>query len=89
MRRQSMSQSFTTDFTFQLTNPAADGFTFTIQNVDPAAVGGIGGYLGYEGIGDSVAIKFDLYKNEPDDGPLGNSTGLFVDGAPPIGRRST
>ena len=25
-------QSFTTDFTFQLSNPSADGITFTIQN---------------------------------------------------------
>ena len=28
-------QSFTTDFTFQLSNPVADGITFTIQNVGP------------------------------------------------------
>ena len=55
-------QSFNTDFKFQLTNPAADGFTFTIQNAGPTAVGGDGGYLGYGGIGKSVAVKFDLYQ---------------------------
>ena len=34
-------QSFTTDFTFELSNPSADGLTFTIQNVGPTALGGI------------------------------------------------
>ena len=31
-------QSFSTNFTFQLSNPAADGITFTIQNVGPTAL---------------------------------------------------
>ena len=74
-------QSFTTDFTFQLTNPAADGFTFTIQNAGPGALGADGGSLGYAGIGHSVAVKFDLYQNAGD--PSNNSTGIFVDGALP------
>ncbi len=76
-------QSFTTDFTFQLTNPNADGFTFTIQNVGPGALGANGGSLGYAGIGNSVAIKFDLLQNAGD--VSNNSTGIFVDGAIPIG----
>ncbi len=79
-------QSFTTDFTFQLANPAADGFTFTIQSVGPGALGADGGSLGYAGIGQSVAVKFDLYQNAGD--PSNNSTGLFVDGAVPIGPTS-
>ena len=79
-------QSFTTDFTFQLTNPAADGFTFTIQNIGPGALGTDGGQLGYAHIGDSVAVKFDLYQNTGD--PSNNSTGLFVDGAYPSGPTS-
>ncbi len=79
-------QSFTTDFTFQLTNPAADGFTLTIQNVGPGALGGHGGSLGYEGIGKSVAVKFDLYQNPGD--PSNDSTGIFVDGALPTGPTS-
>ncbi len=79
-------QSFTTDFTFQLTNPAADGFTFTIQNVGPGALGTPGGSLGYAGIGNSVAVKFDLFQNSGD--PSGNSTGVFIDGAGPIGPTS-
>ncbi len=79
-------QSFTTDFTFQLTNPAADGFTFTIQNVGPGALGSDGGSLGYAGIGESAAVKFDLFQNAGD--PSNNSTGLFTDGALPIGPTS-
>ena len=75
--------SFNTDFKFLLTNPAADGFTFTIQNVGPTALGGAGSYLGYRDIGQSVAIKFDLYQNPGD--PSNQSTGIFEDGALPVG----
>ena len=79
-------QSFTTDFTFQLTNARADGFTFTIQNAGPGALGVHGGGLGYAGIGRSVAVKFDLYQDSGD--PSNNSTGIFVDGASPLGSAS-
>jgi hypothetical protein len=73
-------QQFTTTFTFQLSNPAADGMTFTIQNNSPTAIGVYGGNLGYGRIHKSVAIKFDLY-NSAGEGP--NSTGLYVNGAIP------
>ncbi|HEV2305101.1 MAG TPA: chitobiase/beta-hexosaminidase C-terminal domain-containing protein, partial [Candidatus Acidoferrales bacterium] len=61
-------QSFSTDFAFQLTSAVADGFTFTIENVGPTALGPTGGGLGYgpyqlsgtPGIGSSIAVKFDL-----------------------------
>src|SRR5262249_39989615 len=64
-------QSFTNDFTFQLTSPTADGFTFTIQNTGITALGPLGGGLGYgpdatggtPGIGKSIAVKFDLFSN--------------------------
>ncbi len=59
---------------------AADGFTFTIQNIGPTALGENGGNLGYRGISKSVAIKFDLFSNEGE-GP--ESTGLYTDGAGP------
>jgi hypothetical protein len=80
--------SFTNDFTFQLTDPNADGFTFTIQGVGPTALGPDGGGLGYgpdtpgetPGIATSVAVKFDLYDN---DGEGTNSTGLYTGGASP------
>jgi len=73
-------QSFTTKFTFQLSNPAADGITFAIQNQDTAALGDMGGGLGYQHIPTSVAVKFDLYNNA---GEGTNSTGLYTDGAAP------
>ena len=73
-------QAFTTDFTFQLSNPMADGITFTIQNAGPTALGAYGGGLGYAAIPRSLAIKFDLYNNAGE-GP--DSTGLYLNGAEP------
>jgi hypothetical protein len=76
-------QSFTTDFTFQITPAAAnatDGMTFTIQNQGLTAHGGIGGALGYQGVTPSVAVKFDTFNNS---GEGVNSTGFYTDGAAP------
>ena len=81
-------QSFTNNFTFQLTNPGADGFTFTIQGNSPSALGPVGGGLGYGpdhaggtgGIGKSIAVKFDLYNNA---GEGKDSTGLYTNGVTP------
>jgi len=81
-------QSFTTNFSFQLTNPNADGFAFVIQNAGTTALGPMGGGLGYgpdlpsgtPGIPKSLAVKFDLYNNS---GEGTNSTGLYVNGASP------
>lgn len=75
------TSSFTTSFDFRITNPQADGFAFVMQNVGATALGGTGGYLGYAGIGSSIAIKFDLYNNA---GEGANSTGLFVNGQAPF-----
>ena len=80
--------SFVNDFSFQLSNATADGFTFTIQNVAPTALGPLGGGLGYGpgapngggGIAHSVAIKFDLYNNQ---GEGVDSTGIYQNGASP------
>jgi Legume lectin domain/Fibronectin type III domain len=79
---------FNTQFQFQVVNPNADGFTFAIQGVTPAALGLAGGALGYgaatagaaNGIPQSVAVKFDLYSNQ---GEGNDSTGLYVNGAAP------
>ncbi|MBV8674915.1 MAG: chitobiase/beta-hexosaminidase C-terminal domain-containing protein [Acidobacteriaceae bacterium] len=73
-------QSFTTNFTFQVTDPSADGFTFAIQNSSPSAVGGLGVNLGYGSIPHSVAVKFDLFNNA---GEGTDSTGLYTNGATP------
>jgi hypothetical protein len=81
---------FTTSFDFQLTAGAntGHGFTFTIQDQGPTALGQSGGGLGYGNdyetgaavVTKSVAVKFDLYSNE---GEGNNSTGLFTNGANP------
>ena len=74
-------QQFTTSFQFQLTNPTADGFTFTIQGDGPTALGQLGRDLGYRrSLPQSVAVKFDLYNNA---GEGTDSTGLYTDGATP------
>jgi hypothetical protein len=74
-------QAFTTDFEFQLSNAQGNGFTFTIQNVGPKALGGDSAGLGYQNILKSVAVKFNFYnyENEGDD-----STGVYTDGEPPV-----
>jgi lysophospholipase L1-like esterase len=67
---------FATQFTFQLSNAVADGFTFTVQGAGPTALGGTGGNLGYggtNGIPNSAAVSFRLYTYN---GESGNSTGL-------------
>jgi hypothetical protein len=73
---------FTTSFTFRAqpgTNPMADGLAFIIQGTSPMALGASGGGLGYSGIQNSVAIKFDLFNH----GHGGYSTGQYVDGHTP------
>jgi hypothetical protein len=77
-------RGFTTSFQVRLhegTQPnPADGFTFLIQTNSPTALGFAGGSLGYQGIPNSVAIKFDVFNNE---GETDNSTGLFFNGGFP------
>ena len=75
-------QSFTTDFAFQLSNPLGEGITFVIQNASAGsgALGSNGAGLGYAGVGNSLAIKFDLY-SDAGEGP--DSTGLYTGGATP------
>ena len=81
-------QSFTQEFTFQLTNARADGMTFAIQNAGLTATGRGGAGLGYGasspgglgGIAQSVAVKFDLFNNF---GEGVDSTGLYINGASP------
>jgi hypothetical protein len=78
-------QAFTTNFTFQLSSPTpqqmGNGFTFTIQNNAPTALGGDSAGLGYQDIPNSVAIKFNFYNYENEGS---DSTGIYTDGEPPV-----
>ncbi len=75
--------NFTSDFSFQMTpasTTSADGMAFVIQNAGVTALGSSGGGLGYTGITNSVAVKFDLYNNS---GEGVDSTGIYTNGAAP------
>ncbi len=71
--------SFATSFDFRLTSAVADGFAFVIQGGSAMALGATGDSLGYEGIGNSVAVTFDLF------GFGANTTGLYTNGIAPTG----
>ena len=73
-------QAFTTTFEFQLSLAQGNGFTFTIQKVAPTALGANGAGLGYQGIGQSVAVKFNFYNS---DNEGSDSTGLYTNGVAP------
>lgn len=74
-------QAFTTNFEFQLSNAQGNGFTFTIQNMGPTALGGDSAGLGYQNIQSSVAVKFNFYNYENEGS---DSTGVYTDGEPPL-----
>ena len=61
----SLNTSFTisADLFFGANDSGADGFSFIIQNQSKTAIGAVGGGLGYQGIGHSVAIEFDTWNN--------------------------
>ena len=75
---------FRCNFHFQITipnPPGADGLCFVLQNGTPQAIGNPGGDLGYSGLPNSIAVKFDLYNNS---GEGIDSTGLYTDGVDPF-----
>jgi lectin family protein len=91
--QQPVAGGFTAEFQFRITdtNPPsgkfpADGIAFVIQNSDIAALGGMGGGIGYAGIPNSLAVEFDTHDNPglpippgPDageDDPDGNHVGV-------------
>jgi hypothetical protein len=62
-----------------LTNPPADGITFTMQADSPTALGAGGGGLGYFILPNSVAVRLDYGHNNFGEGL--NATDLFTTGA--------
>jgi hypothetical protein len=61
------ADTFSTFFQFRLTNPgglsAADGFVFVLRKAGSAGLGQTADHQGYDGIGSSLGVKFDTYKN--------------------------
>jgi hypothetical protein len=62
------ASTFSAYFQFRITEPGgispADGIVFVIRDAGTAALGQVGGAAGYDGIGHSLGIKFDTYRNE-------------------------
>jgi Legume lectin domain len=58
--------TFSTSFQFRMSDAGgiapADGFTFVVSTAT-TGLGSAGGGLGYQGVGNSVAIEFDTYDN--------------------------
>lgn len=73
------SAGFVVQFSFVLLRPTdlpAEGFAFVIQPHGPRAIGAGGAGLGYAGMPDSLAVKFDLSA----DGRRVSRTGLYAGG---------
>ena len=78
-QRVNVQGGFVTTFQFQITdrggytpdwepgvvNDGADGFTFTIQNASPTAMGLYASGIGYYGIPNSLTVEFDTWNNKP------------------------
>jgi len=74
--------TFDTTYTFTYGSavpPNADGMAFVIQSNDPTSMGGAFDGLGYEGMANSVAVKFDLWDRSGGQ-PTNNETGCFIAG---------
>ncbi len=70
--KKPVGNTFSTTFSFQITpvtpgQELADGFAFVIQNAasgfNTLGTGNAGGYLGYTGVPNSLAVEFDTYRN--------------------------
>ncbi|NND96321.1 MAG: hypothetical protein HKN47_03205, partial [Pirellulaceae bacterium] len=76
--------SFQTAFSFEMTGGlgtgGADGILFVLQNSDegPDALGRVGSGLGYDGIGNSIAIELDTWQNAWDQ--YNDEVGVVADG---------
>ena len=90
------SASFSTDFRFQLTNGGgisdgttnplgADGIVFVLNTVSNS-VGTLGQGVGYQGVPNSVGIKFDTWQDgvagfPQDSDPNGNFVAIYTNGS--------
>lgn len=81
-----VSAGFSTTFQFQITpvTGEADGFAFVIQSnpngTSVLGTTGAGGYLGYFGISNSLAVEFDTYQNTEYSDPSSPHIGIQSNG---------
>lgn len=75
--------TFSTTFQFRFTDPGgwnpADGITFVLA-ASPSGLGSGGEGIGYEGVGNSLAVEFDTYDNEPEDDSSSNHVAIDENG---------
>lgn len=85
--KQDVGVGFSAMFDFQLTDcvgACADGFAFVVQNDSHSSLGLLGGFLGYDGIPNSLAVEFDTSLNADDLGdPNGNHISVHTRGTAP------
>ncbi|MDB9454896.1 bluetail domain-containing putative surface protein [Dolichospermum circinale] len=81
--------SFSTYFSFKISasggdsdsdGPGGDGLAFVIQT-SKTSIGGGGNNLGYSGITNSIAVKFDTYQSTGFSDITGNHVGLDLNGS--------
>ncbi|HLX61050.1 MAG TPA: C25 family cysteine peptidase [Planctomycetota bacterium] len=70
---RSYAAGFTASFVYTTPAGGADGVTFCLQNVGPAALGAGGGGFGYENLATSAAVEFNIYT-----GATGGANGIFL-----------
>ena len=80
--RIDVTESFETTFLALLHHGAsgADGIALVVQASGPKALGAGGGGLGYRGLGASVAVEFDDFRNGTE--PSGDHVALVTGGDP-------
>lgn len=76
--------TFSTTFQFRITDSGgiapADGLTFVVA-AGASGLGVGGGGIGYQGVGNSIAIEFDTFNNGGQDNNSSNHVGLDTNGS--------
>jgi hypothetical protein len=75
---------FSTDFNFRMLNAAENGLTFTLQNDSSGiwALGHTGDKLGYSGIGNSFAVRFNFVEGVSQ---ASSTAGMYINEVKPDG----